>query len=495
MSRRHLESALLASALVENNLSSVFRLTRIRFQRTLYPPEYQPSPELALNNAPDYPVCAQCDTKCTCREDCMKELKSRPMCYEAPITEEDDFGVHTLRFSADGRQLIVGSANTSVRVINVIEGQQQLLLRPSSWRLSMPITCLRYVPSNSKWVLGCTPQGEIFCLDSTYEGFETLITEENQQTYCFDISPDGMELATAGINTSIRLYSLHFGQPTSFETHSTDSGTLDERRSKSGKRPCKRFAGGKADHFIKPFIAPIGCRGDAKHDPCFDEADSSTVGTQILGYHPTGPADNYTGGHSMRITALRYHPTQPRLLLSASWDHYVKVWDTRTRNGPVHNIYGPLICSPEGLDIEEDQILTASWRKRQALEIWDLRNLHDTGLSPGFNNLASGDVENTLRKQAYMRPAECIDVADIVKGQCKDAGGGEYLYAARLLPSRAIVCGGSGFNEVRVFHRDTKMLAIRIPTDSVVQTIDSVLEGRFIAIGCASGAITIAGLA
>lgn len=38
------------------------------------------------------------------------------MCHDDPIVEEDYFGVHTLRFSADGRQLIVGSANTSVRV-------------------------------------------------------------------------------------------------------------------------------------------------------------------------------------------------------------------------------------------------------------------------------------------------------------------------------------------------------------------------------------------
>lgn len=99
----------------------------------------------------------------------------------------------------------------------------------------MPITCLRYMPTNLKWVLGCTPQGDIFCLDSTYEGFETLITEENQQTYCFDISPDGVELATAGTDTAIRLYSLHFGQPTSFETHSTEFRMFDERRSKSEK--------------------------------------------------------------------------------------------------------------------------------------------------------------------------------------------------------------------------------------------------------------------
>ena len=91
------------------------------------------------------------------------------------------------------------------------EGRQQLVLRPSKWKLGMPVTCLRNVPNNLHWVIGCTPQGEIFCLDPNHEGFETLVVEENQQTYCLDISPDGNELATAGKDTEIRLYALQSG--------------------------------------------------------------------------------------------------------------------------------------------------------------------------------------------------------------------------------------------------------------------------------------------
>ena len=92
------------------------------------------------------------------------------------------------------------------------EGRQQLVLRPSKWKLGMPVTCLRNVPNNLHWVLGCTPHGEIFCLDPNHEGFETLVVEENQQTYCLDISPDGNELETAGKDTEIRIYALHSGQ-------------------------------------------------------------------------------------------------------------------------------------------------------------------------------------------------------------------------------------------------------------------------------------------
>lgn len=56
-----------------------------------------------------------------------------------------------------------------------------------------------------------------------------------------------------------------------------------------------------------------------------------------------------------------------------------------------------------------------------------------------------------------MQPAETIEV---LKPTETSDGGGEYLYTGRLLPSRAVVCGGSGFREVRVFHRDTKLVSL-----------------------------------
>uniref|UniRef100_A0A0R3TE45 PRKCSH_1 domain-containing protein n=1 Tax=Rodentolepis nana TaxID=102285 RepID=A0A0R3TE45_RODNA len=67
------------------------------------------------------------------------------------------------------------------------------------------------------------------------------------------------------------------------------------------------------------------------------------------------------------------------------------------------------------------------------------------------------DILNTLNKHAYMCPAETIPVGNSKELLCGDGASGEYLYAARLLPSHAVVCGGSGFREVRVVSRETKM--------------------------------------
>uniref|UniRef100_A0A5K3FBW3 Coproporphyrinogen oxidase n=1 Tax=Mesocestoides corti TaxID=53468 RepID=A0A5K3FBW3_MESCO len=222
MSRRHLENALVAGALIENGLEPAFRFSRLRFQRTLYPPNYESAADDDdKETKSESLVCCQCGAQEVCVS-LIKDPKTgkvQARCKNHPQSDalmiEDDYGVHSLQFSADGRQLIAGAANTSVRAIDVAEARQQLVLRPSKWSLGMPITCLRYMPTNFYWVLGCTPHGDIFCFCPDEEGFETLLTED-QQTFCLDISPDGFELATAGKDTQIRIYGLYPGQVTGF---------------------------------------------------------------------------------------------------------------------------------------------------------------------------------------------------------------------------------------------------------------------------------------
>ncbi|KAM7534820.1 hypothetical protein Aperf_G00000113815 [Anoplocephala perfoliata] len=486
MTRRQLESALLASALIENGLSTLFRFTKIQFQRNLSPPNYQSHADSDVIKVPEEPDCRRCNRF---RE---SPPQSKPSCPEGDIPDRTDFGIHALKLSANGKTLVFGDANSSV--INVLEGRQQQVLRPSKWKLGMPVTCLCYMPNDLNSVLGCTPHGEIFCLDLNHEGFETLIKEENQQTYCFDISPDGIQMATAGNNTSIRIYSIHSGQLSEFETQNDETHMYKSKSNKvrrctfSSTAETKSFLveGGQPEQMMHQStrVCVPTARG-RRQGPLLNSTKpnvSELVIPEILGYRPAGPADNYTEGHSMRITALKYHSAQPKLLASASWDHHVKVWDTRTRSEPVQEIYGPLICSPEGLDIDDNYLLTASWRKCHALEIWDLRNLCRTGNKGEVVN--SGYVRTTLNKNAYMNPAEIIPIAPSTHHHPS----AEYLYSAHFLPNRAVICGGSGFNEVQV-------MLVSIPVNSAVQTLDTVLEGRFVGVGCANGSITIAGLA
>ena len=44
-------------------------------------------------------------------------------------------------------------------------------------------------------------------------------------------------------------------------------------------------------------------------------------------------------GHTSRVYALKYHPTDPNVLVSAGWDDTVQFWDGRSENSIRYIIY------------------------------------------------------------------------------------------------------------------------------------------------------------
>ncbi|KER22262.1 hypothetical protein T265_09592 [Opisthorchis viverrini] len=609
MSRRHLESALVAGGFIESGLTPCFRFTRIRFVRYCFPPGYEISKnsyETAGDNDDEanresgealFNASSSITATCTCcteaknvqedqrtsqagsesvismlgHGDCeMPEPKSTTACKlhrEEYLRKnpwrrlQDDYGVHSVQFNPDGTQLLAGSANTSVRVIQTSDGAQRILARPSKWTLGMPVTVIRFMPPKFIWAVGCNSHGEVFGFKPNSEGFETLF-KEPQQTYTLDFSSDGLELATAGVDKKIRIYTLQQGSvvglPTLIKDDCADQDgpvtrnriiaeriqalTLQSTKVDLPKQTRYHFPGGRPEHIVditaKPFVltrcfgtsdisspadfpGPAGYVNDPKSVPPVRE------------YVPTSPGTNITEGHSMRIMALRYHPQKNCLLFSAGWDNLVKLWDTRLQSGPVWQIYGPHVASPDGLDVDDNYLLTASWRAKDSIEIWDLRKMNsstgkllasqlcneqvsrqpvpleeaDDDLCSARNSIVTDEPTENKPLSGHAGaaveapqprpggPAEVIPISGSVWVSHPSKENGEYPYAARLLPSRAVVAGGSGFHGVRVVGRDTLLPIARIPMDSVVQCMDTILEGRYIGVGCSSGTVSIIGLA
>lgn len=600
MFRRHLESALVAGAMIDPGLSPCFRFTRIRFARFCFPPGYdsnlnrtedteeQITEDLSSGQAATQPGFSSRSTitaTCTCcpntatvtagvesgvtaeannlessvntilgEGDCEKpipvgttpcRLHMQDFLRKYPWRRlQDDYAIHSVQFSGDGRMLLAGSANTSVRIIHTSDGSQRIIPRPSKWALGMPITTIRFMPPKMIWAVACNSHGEVFAFRPDVEGFETLF-KEPQQTYTLDISPDGTELATAGVDKKIRIYTLMpnslVGMPHEVDASAEDefppptyridnSSTTSEvgnvqgvkHESSNGySRP--HFPGGRPNQIVDETVRRYvltRCYGtkDLQDSPYTPEPISYTGHKQpvprIMEYIPTSPGLNLTEGHSKRIMALRYHPQRPALLISAGWDNLVKVWDVRLSKGPVWQIYGPHVASPDGLDIEDNYLLTASWRAHSSIEIWELRMITSstgkakkdaTCRSPETGGLGvpSPDLDSPIYSPENRRctcndadgPAEIIPISGPVWVRDKAQESGEYPYAARLLPSRAVVAAGSGFQEVRVVGRDTLLPIARVPMDSVVQTMDAALDGRYIGAGCSSGTVAIIGLA
>lgn len=601
MSRRHLESALVAGALIESGLKPCFRFTRVRFVRHCFPPGYDsskhyrsedptnaqkndqagmggyaheegvydeddddkqlripPTLTLTCNCCPSTPATTNGNTELNVAAlfgdgDCEMpqpvgtgpcKMHTEEFLRKKPWRRlKDDYSVHAVQFSPDGKQLLVGSANTSVRVIQTADGKQHLLPRPSKWTLGMPITAIRFMPPKAIWAVACNAHGEVFAFKPDCEGFETLF-KEPQQTYTLDFSPDGSELATAGVDRKIRIYTLHpgtvIGLPSELKdpcdwgtvnryTGSTIIGRriqamIDATRDELPNSTRFHFPGGRPDQIVDLTVKPYTltrCYGtpDLLDPPDLPEpagyVSDPRLAPPLREYVPSSPGVNLTEGHSKRIMALRFHPQKSSLLFSAGWDNIVKVWDTRLQSGPVWQIYGPHVASPDGLDVDDNHLLTASWRATNSIEIWDLRTLHyntcklrnaqmemqpksatNEGDSSGYplsGNL-SFDVPSK-KLDATDGPVEVIPISGSVWVPDRSKESGEYPYAARLLPSRAVVAAGSGFYEVRVVGRDTLLPIVRVPVDSVVQSMDAILEGRYIGVGCASGTVSLIGLA
>lgn len=84
-----------------------------------------------------------------------------------------------------------------------------------------------------------------------------------------------------------------------------------------------------------------------------------------------GGYDNHrVTGHTGKICALKYHKDDPKILLSGGSDGNILIWDLTSGN-IIDLINGPSILG-EGLDMNSfGEVLSASWKKDDPLQLWD----------------------------------------------------------------------------------------------------------------------------
>lgn len=169
-----------------------------------------------------------------------------------------------------------------------------------------------------------------------------------------------------------------------------------------------------------------------------------------------------TTGHSNRVYSVKYVPGSSDILVSGGWDNTVLVWDVRAGHC-VRSIYGPHICG-DGIDIDPTgkQIITASWRPDNALEIWDL----------GSSNL--------IRNVAWQKKVE---------GKSRP----EMLYGVKWSTDGSfIVAGGAGTCDARVFETKTYKAIDRVQVlPKGVYAVGVSDDSRHIAVAGASTTFTI----
>jgi WD40 repeat protein len=173
------------------------------------------------------------------------------------------------------------------------------------------------------------------------------------------------------------------------------------------------------------------------------------------------PNDDSSAGHAQRIFALKYHPEDNNVFISAGWDNVLRIWDMRTIGGLQRLIVGPHIAG-DGLDLKGNQILTASWIQSNALQLWDYR-------------------KGTLLKNL---PFNVAATDKKLSGGGGDAlGGGAYLYCGQFCTDNVVVAGGSGTNSIQAVSLDTEQVLTEIRLNKPVYALDSAQNGRLVAVG------------
>eukprot|EP01135_Chromosphaera_perkinsii_P001909 Nk52_evm58s212 gene=Nk52_evmTU58s212 len=249
-----------------------------------------------------------------------------------------------VEISRDGEFVAVGFSHSVIKVYSLREQCVVYALR-FSWEQdsSASVTALRWKP---QWAV----EGVKYALLASYstgrliewhvatKGIISDFYEPRNEIYCVDYATDGLRFASGGMDSMLRVYDSQKGL----------------------RRLYKTFKAGSASSSFLQQQQQQSC-----------------------------------SGHVSRIYCVRFHPSDPQVLASAGWDNSVKFWHLE-RDAPIRCLVGPHVCG-DGLEFfvsresSELMMVTASWRRNQPLQVW---NLDELGL------------EAETREQSQRRPEE-----------------------------------------------------------------------------------------
>ena len=304
------------------------------------------------------------------------------------------------RFNRDGQLFAYGCDDGTVHAFQVDTGHRTgAVFRPGADQPPGVCTAVRFLPTgdNANVVIVAGSNGVVRHWHATSgKSLGAPIVEADNGVFALDVRSDGGTFATAGRDGGVRVY--------------------DERTGKLA----------------------VSLRGGT-------DADDTDV----------------FPGHGNRVFGLRYLEPCADVLVSGGWDNTLRVWDARVADGrSVASFTGPQVCG-DAIDVAPDEtngsarVLVASWRERDAVQVWDVRG---------------GTVTVDVPFGAVSGRKKCTP------------------YAARWAPEGGVAyVGGSGSCEFRAVDAGTKKTLGRCAFDEggAVHAID--VSGGLVGVTCADG--------
>ncbi len=236
--------------------------------------------------------------------------------------------VWSVAFSADGKTVVSGSEDKTVRVWETMTGKEKQTLKEDS-----PVNSIAIAPDEKTLASACNDK--TIKLWNIATGKKTMsLKGHSDQVYSVSFSPEGTLLASGSKDMTIRLWNIQTGA-----LLSTLMGHSERVTSVAFSPDSKTLASSSVDGKVKLWDVQTGALKTTL------DADSSYV--YCVAFSPDGKLvasgnhdltvrlwDSLSGalvqtlrGHNERIFAIAFSP-DGRLLASGSVDNFIKLWDT-----------------------------------------------------------------------------------------------------------------------------------------------------------------------
>lgn len=121
-------------------------------------------------------------------------------------TDNADVDAFSLGYSSDGNFIGCGLSNGDIAIYSGTTGRLSFTLESNPEKL--PVTSIRFLPTNPKHFISSSSDGTILCWNLRKPEILWSLKEEENQTFALDVNKNGEMFVSAGLDAKVRLYDL-----------------------------------------------------------------------------------------------------------------------------------------------------------------------------------------------------------------------------------------------------------------------------------------------